>query len=178
MVMHSPTGRVMKPGCDNSDVSKGFSLVEVSLALLVVGVGLLTVFSLFPAGLKQGEAGHEDTQTALFSDYVISTLRANVATLDANAWDNLISNPSGFINGSLWNELDPLEVGSIESVEFPTVVNDLYVRYVLDLDVINPGEILAVSLYVAAGEFGTSDVNIFRAAADLYYTEFVYSGMP
>ena len=52
----------------------GFSLVEVTLALLVVAVGMTAAFALFPEALKNTRSAVDNTETALFADYVFSTL--------------------------------------------------------------------------------------------------------
>lgn len=52
----------------------GFSLVEVTLALLVVAVGMTAAFSLFPEGIQSTRAAVSNTETALFADYVFATL--------------------------------------------------------------------------------------------------------
>lgn len=153
----------------------GFSLVEVSLAIFIVSFGLLTLFSLFPKGLRQAEAGHADTQTALFSDYVLSTVRAEAMGVDSESWDDLEFR-------DIWPapETDPNpsvrpDLGSLEAVEFPEG-SELYVRYFLEL---NPrGDHYAVALWVQAGQYGSSDENTFKRSADAYYTELFYSGMP
>ena len=54
---------------------KGFSLVEVSLALLVVGVGMMGAFALFPAGLDAGKLAMADSRASLFSDEAFDSLR-------------------------------------------------------------------------------------------------------
>jgi hypothetical protein len=149
----------------------GFSLVEVSLAIFIVSFGLLTLFTLFPKGLKQAEAGHADTQTALFSDYVLSTLRANAMGVDSEIWDALEFS-------DIWPATDSTarpDLESLQAVEFP-VGSELYIRYFLEL---NPrGDHYAVALWVQAGQYGSSDVNTFKRSADAYYTELFYSGMP
>ena len=57
----------------------GYSLVEVTLALLVVAIGLTATFALFPEGLKATRAAVNDTEISLFADYVFSTLAATAA---------------------------------------------------------------------------------------------------
>jgi hypothetical protein len=52
----------------------GYSLVEVTLALLVVAIGLVATFGLFPEGLRATRAAVDDTEIALFSEYVFTTL--------------------------------------------------------------------------------------------------------
>jgi prepilin-type N-terminal cleavage/methylation domain-containing protein len=64
----------------------GFSLVEVTLALLVVAVGLTATLALFPEGLMATREAVNNTETALFADYVFSTLELSAAyqALDGN----------------------------------------------------------------------------------------------
>ena len=52
----------------------GYSLVEVTLALLVVAIGLTATFALFPEGLRSSRAAVDDTEMALFAEYVFTTL--------------------------------------------------------------------------------------------------------
>lgn len=59
----------------------GYSLVEVTLALLVVAIGLTATFALFPEGLKATRTAVNDTEISLFADYVFSTLAATAAAL-------------------------------------------------------------------------------------------------
>ena len=58
---------------------RGFSLVEVALALLIVSVGLLATVGMLPGGLDNSRKASDDTQQALFADYVLNTLRALAA---------------------------------------------------------------------------------------------------
>lgn len=62
----------------------GYSLVEVTLALLVVGIGLTSVFALFPEAMKNTRTAVSDTEVALFADYVFSTLAVGAAVDGAN----------------------------------------------------------------------------------------------
>jgi prepilin-type N-terminal cleavage/methylation domain-containing protein len=64
----------------------GFSLVEVTLALLVVAVGMTAAFSLFPEGIQSTRSAVDNTETALFADYVFATLElaAGVKCLAGN----------------------------------------------------------------------------------------------
>jgi len=54
----------------------GFSLVEITLAMLVISVGLLTVFGLFGASLQTNAASLDDTVAATFADQVFNGMRA------------------------------------------------------------------------------------------------------
>jgi len=148
--------------------SAAFSLVEVNLAIFVVSIGLLTLFSLFPAGMKEGEAAHGDTQAALFADYVLSSLRGNATQLDAQEWNDIPGGPA------LWSGL-AASVGGPTALQFPSG-SGLYVRY--RLEIVPNGDLYSVSLWVASGQYGTQDVDVFKNNAEWYYTELFFSGMP
>ena len=62
------------------DVRGGFSLIEVALALLVASVGLLAVVGMLPGGLDNSKKATDDTQQALFADYVLNSFRAYAAS--------------------------------------------------------------------------------------------------
>lgn len=66
----------------------GFSLVEVALALLVVAVGITTAFSLFPEGMRLTRASVNNTEVALFADYVFSTMDmiCQIDAVDGHVW--------------------------------------------------------------------------------------------
>ena len=146
----------------------GFSLVEVNLAIFVVSIGLLTLFSLFPAGMKEGEAAHGDTQAALFADYVLAGLRGNATQLNATQWDSIPSTTK------LWAGLG-VGTGGPTALAFPAG-SGLYVRY--RLEIVPNGDLYSVSLWVASGQYGSKDVNVFKNSAEWYYTELFFTGMP
>lgn len=64
---------------------EGYSLVEVTLALLVVAIGLTATFALFPEGLKATRSAVNDTEISLFSEYVFTTLDLT-AILKGASW--------------------------------------------------------------------------------------------
>jgi hypothetical protein len=155
--------------------AKGFSLIEVNLAIFVVALGMLTLFSLFPAGLKQVETAQSSTQEAMFAEHVLSTLRATAVTnLTAAQWNNM-------------NDVQRLvvaDVGTrtvqhgpgIAALEFPAGP-DINMRYILEIDDAGRG-LRSVSLWCRSGEYGAVDVGVFKTGAAKFYTELFYSGMP
>ena len=54
----------------------GFSILEATLAVVVVAAGVLSVFLLFSAGLDLGAPAVGDTTCAMFADSVLNGLRA------------------------------------------------------------------------------------------------------
>jgi prepilin-type N-terminal cleavage/methylation domain-containing protein len=159
----------------------GFSLVEVSLAIFVIAVGFLTLFSLFPAGLKQGEAGHADTQTALFGAFVMEGMRANATDINAEDWDDVSS-----MEGNSSPLLANIWIGGVGNVPISTFENaieypggsGLHMRHLLEIDYNANRDLYAVSLWIAAGQYGSQDADIFKLSATKFYTELFYSGMP
>jgi hypothetical protein len=59
--------------------------VEVTLALLVVAIGLTATFALFPEGLRATRTAVDDTEVALFAEYVFNTLDL-VAGYNGDSW--------------------------------------------------------------------------------------------
>lgn len=60
----------------------GFSLVEVALALMVAAGGMVAVFQLFPASMRQGVSSRTDMKGALFASTVLETIAGNVRQID------------------------------------------------------------------------------------------------
>jgi len=143
----------------------GFSLIEINLAIFLIAMGMLTLFSLFPTGLKQVETAHENTQEALFGDYVLSTMRADTMLINAADWVVLTS-----------AAFPDFVFSSITSEEFP-VGSGLYMRYLLQLNKVN-AHIWSATLWCRSGQYGATDVDAFKKGATKFYTEFFYSGMP
>ena len=54
----------------------GFTLMEVALAVVVVGVGVLAVFALISSGLDSSARAVAETQSAIFADDVFNGLRS------------------------------------------------------------------------------------------------------
>jgi len=82
----------------------GFSLVEVTLALLVVAVGLTATFALFPEGLKATRAAVDDTEIGMFAEYVFTTLDLTAGKYGAN-WT--VAQTDDFISLMLSQDADP-----------------------------------------------------------------------
>ena len=66
---------------------EGYSLVEVSLALLVIGLGLVAVFGLFPEGLRSVRRSVDDAETAAFAQFVFASLEYEAGCTDCDWGD-------------------------------------------------------------------------------------------
>lgn len=68
----------------------GYSLVEISLAMLVIGVGLLAALALFPEGLGAATRAVEDVNITAFAEGVLANLTIDAG--DTNlTWANFNS---------------------------------------------------------------------------------------
>ena len=158
--------------------NRGFSLVEVNLAIMLVALGMLVLFSLFPAGLSQGARAHADTQAALFGGHVLSTMRANAAQMDWAEWSDSLPAPNDFVT-LLLEDLNIVETdsGHVANNAIQLTPGN-YVRYMLDIWPINGTDLWAVSLWVRGGRYGPNNAETFQNRSKWFYTELFYSGMP
>ena len=70
--------------------ARGFSLIEVNIAILVIAGGLLSLFTLFPAGLRMSTAAMNDTRQALFADDFFAYFDDGVRQIDnRDDWQNI-----------------------------------------------------------------------------------------
>lgn len=51
---------------------KGFSLIEVNMAVFVVAVGILSMVALYPLGLRESIKGKEDLMESVFADNLLN----------------------------------------------------------------------------------------------------------
>lgn len=156
----------------NQKHKSGFSLIEVNLAIFVIAVGMLTLFSLFPAGLRQVETAQSSTQTALLADYILSTLQAESLRLNAQQWsevesfETIVRQITG--NGNR---------NTIIPIRFPEQTDPVeWCRYLIEIEP-EDGDLYSVALWVQSGEFGRTGIGGFKSDADKYYIELFYSGM-
>jgi len=153
-----------------------FSLVEMNLAILLVGVGLLALFTLFPMGLQQSDLAVQDSQEAMFGEYVLSTIEGNAfAITDWNDWRNTNYLDDELVRGITNVPRLTVQNGSLvasnSSLNFPTG-SDRYLTYKLRItDKGLPiGKLKAATLKVASGR------NRNLGFARDYYTEIMFMG--
>lgn len=67
-------------------MKKGFTLMEINLAILVMAGGLLSIISLYSLGFRENRQSIEDVQSAAYADAVMSRLAA-AATATNVTWE-------------------------------------------------------------------------------------------
>ncbi len=99
----------------------GYSLVEVTLALLVVAIGLTATFALFPEGLKATRAAVDDSEIAMFAEYVFTALDLTAGKYGGNygvGWD--IQDTDDFISLMLSQSAPPAKFELRDGGNFET----------------------------------------------------------
>ncbi|MGD9873070.1 MAG: prepilin-type N-terminal cleavage/methylation domain-containing protein [Kiritimatiellia bacterium] len=152
--------------------NKGFSLVEVCLAIAVVGIGLLGVFSLFPAGLTMNKKNTDATMSAMFAEDVLNGFHAIIDS-DPAYWEQTIGTweektANNYLRlmstaESIWDSPapgDPLLdlTGSVATLIYVHgAYQGIALRYKIDFYEPEPGRVRQARLVVWNGEFGSSN---------------------
>jgi type IV pilus assembly protein PilV len=74
--------------------ARGFSLIEVLIALLVLSVGLLGLAALQTTGLRYGHSAYLRSQTTMLAYDMADRMRANLVGVRAGLYDNLSGTPT------------------------------------------------------------------------------------
>lgn len=75
--------------------NKGFTLIEVALAILVIAVGLLSVFSLVTESLSSGTRSKQESEVALLANAVMTDAMAFITSDWANRSSYKYFDPNG-----------------------------------------------------------------------------------
>lgn len=155
---------------------EGFSLIEVCLAIVLIAAGLLVVFSLFPAGMREGEIAQNETHAAMFADYVMSGIIAK--SMSISNWND-------------WQAIDTFRVQVMAGLKDDggagiihtdgnlkpgdTVYAGDHLKYALDIKSNSNARLIPVALWVRSGRYGAT--NTFKQKSKYYYTQLYYQGM-
>lgn len=143
----------------------GFTLIEVALAVLALGLGVLVVFSLVPSSLRLAEEDKADTRCSEFAEVVMQGMRGNASTIqDWTNWNNQASFSAAVLGGANVVPGAAAVTGAVTAVTFP--VGGEPVRYKLVLDASSHSAMIEV----CDGQYGPFDPAIIT------YTEFIYQG--
>lgn len=161
-------------GLNRSD-SYGFTLVEIALALLVISVGMLALFGLFPVGLNANRAALDETRAAMFADEVLNGVRAQASVVPWNiiAGSIILEPPSPHVWRNMGSGMRVQVTQNPNPAHFDTIFydpdgmrsgpgsgyRDFVMRYRLEIDPLGPSY-TAVRLQVRPG-IGTTNTYVF-----------------
>jgi len=159
-----------KSGIRNPKSLAAFSLIEVTLAIMVVTIGILSVMTLFGTGLEQSARSTDQTYAILFAEEVMSGMRARAD----QGWTNLSANtvlPPIFSDVWLPAPPDIRATGLIRTnlfyrQDYPGVLQASY-RYRLRVTTNEADTVKGITLEIWNSHFGA--VSISNAL--IYYTE-------
>lgn len=145
----------------------GFTLVEVALAMMVIGIGLMAIFGLFFSALDTDKASQDDTMAAFFAEDVMSAIMAQSVTMEwARLQYDIAAIPAAT---DIWANVGQLTVIPTATWRTNRYINrwteqqftEYAMRYKLDIRPV-PGALrnhLAYArLEVLPGEFGPTDL--------------------
>lgn len=70
----------MKIKSSYSSAYAGFSMAECAIALLVITIGIMGLFALFPVGLKSSREAISDSRVTIIASSILSDMRTKVST--------------------------------------------------------------------------------------------------
>lgn len=159
----------------------GFTLIEISLALLVISIGVLGAFALFPHGLAEGQMASFETQAGLVGEFIFRSYRAMAVTQSWNSINSslrvrLPGHEAGVWTGpSTTSEIVP--DGTVRELVFSANIPaatggtgeaiDHAMRYRLTIEDRVPGRLKRLTLYLWPGRYGSTSPDLAR----VYITE-------
>ena len=75
-------------------IRRGFTLVELILAIFILGIGMISVAALFPVGIAQQQASEDDVYGPVVARQAIETIRSKVRSSDFGSFEEF-SEPGG-----------------------------------------------------------------------------------
>ena len=69
--------------------NRAFSLIEVLMSIFILGIGVIAIASLLPAGIKQQQNAKNDAYGPVVADSALATLRSRLSPSDFGGDDQL-----------------------------------------------------------------------------------------
>jgi prepilin-type N-terminal cleavage/methylation domain-containing protein len=159
----APTG-----GCAPSPRRRrrGFSLIEVTLALLVVGVGLVALLGLFPVGLRESGLATADTTQSIFANGVLNAIHANAGEI--TDWANWTAPVATAFTAGITN----ITAGGVQTIIDANGITGNIIRYQLEIGFVTGYANTIRYAAIRVSENRYSDIS----RNPVYYTEFRYEG--
>lgn len=167
-VRNASAGGLPRLSSRRHGASSGFSLVEVTLALLVVAIGMLSILGMFPAGLDQNARSISDTHAAMFAEEIFSSLRVHAETNWQGIGNNTIYPVAASTNWHTPLNLDTMTDNLIYTNVYrhPSNSNIVDHAFRYRITLATNGLIKSATLRLWPGEFGKTNNPL------MFYSEF------
>lgn len=78
-------------------LKRGFTLMEVNLAVFIMAVGVLGMVALYPLGYREGQQSQDDVAGAALADAILNPLAAALSSTNVlwSEWRNLLGDSIG-----------------------------------------------------------------------------------
>lgn len=97
------------------NIRRAFSLIEVLMSIFILGIGVIAIASLLPAGIKQQQNAKNDAYGPVVADSALATLRSRFTASDFGGDDQLRdANADPDIRSSVLNFFQYLPAGDFE----------------------------------------------------------------
>ena len=77
---------------------RGFSLIEVLLAIFILGIGIISIGAIFPAGIVQQRQSLDDALGPVVADNALASLRAKLSQNDFGFAEDFEGFPLGLLD--------------------------------------------------------------------------------
>ncbi|MCX7819020.1 MAG: prepilin-type N-terminal cleavage/methylation domain-containing protein [Kiritimatiellae bacterium] len=160
---------------------QGFTLIEIALALLVISIGVLGAFSLFPHGLAEAQMASFETQAGLIGEMIFrsyralavtqswnsinSSLRVRVPGVEPGIWSGSSTTAEIFPDGAVRELVMAANIPAATGGTGETI--DHAMRYRLIIEDRVPQRLKRFTLYLWPGRYGSTDPSLAR----IYVTE-------
>jgi type II secretory pathway pseudopilin PulG len=148
----------------------GFSLIELLLAIFILGVGIISIAALFPAGIAQQQKTKDDVLGPIVARNAMTILRSRLeqedfggAELRPHLSTQLSESDSGF--EPLWSpELCGFTLSTESINQWPTICGDWMWRRpaIVPSDYGDDGDVASRSVRGAIDIFATSDTDVIE----------------
>lgn len=108
--------------------TRGFSLMEVNMAVFVVAVGVLSMVALYPLGLRESTQGQADLRQSMFADYVINQAVAAASQTNIlwSEWTRVPRVQGARVN--LQSSVPAFIRSRLDFSEYPDMIEDRHFR--------------------------------------------------
>jgi prepilin-type N-terminal cleavage/methylation domain-containing protein len=110
----------------HNHANRAFTLVELIIAIFILGIGMISIASLFPAGIKQQEIAEDDVYGPLVARHAMELLRTRLRQDDFGCFEEF-SGKIGFIEVSICDPI-PLNANTgqyVSAITYaPTIAKD------------------------------------------------------